>query len=197
MNNLNDNIYTQNQSINIRKGDGGYSQYDPKSDVLIDKTFTDNGIYTPTADGVDGFKDITVDVNGQPDFTQISTYYELSGSGALKQANKLFIFRSKTGEYTITETITQYNCTIILADPVKAFKGIAYAGDSPSIIFTPRDDYMGFYSTINSSKPYTLDGSEVVPGDGITYNAFFNKGPGIYTMSKADIGDPYFSFSII
>ena len=80
---------------------------------------------------------------------------------------------------TIVETKDEYSqCTFV--NPLKKFTCGESAG--LKIVFTPTNDYDGFYKRLGSKISFS--GNTVTPGDGYAYEAIIDLMGNTYTMTK-------------
>lgn len=181
MPNLNDNLYTQTSSFNIRKGDGGFAQYDPKPEVLIDKTFTENGEYSAADDNADGYSEVSVDVSGSDDplnFQQVNFAY--GGFDTWGYTTMVSVVRNELGLYDVTGgavskptppgtgTFTVKDAVVCIEPVVKIYTPTG-TSRARTIIFTPSSEFVGIY---NQYGEILVSSSSVTPGDNKTYKYY-------------------------
>lgn len=141
----------------------------PKT-TLIEKSITKNNTYNAADDNADGYSSVDVDVSGGVEFNKITAYVPQTS---------FHVDVINNTDSTIVETKWEYSaCTFV--NPLKKFT----CGQSAElkIVFTPANDYDGFYKRVGGKISFS--GDSVTPGDGYAYEAVINFMGNTYTMTK-------------
>jgi hypothetical protein len=172
------NSYVQNSSMNIRKDNDDWCRAVDTVDVsevadLVDKTITENGTYAASDDGVSGYSSVSVDVAGEPTFSieRVSIAPINPDFTAQFFSSSLFtILSSEDGLYEVSrDVLPMYNAgTVTFANPLKKFQ---FTDSTKEIagIFTPADDYDGFYLPNGDKIPIKEGSDTITSGDGKGY----------------------------
>ena len=131
---------------------------------------TDNGDYNIPNNDSTGFNDVSVDVAGGVEFNKINVFVPRSS---------FHVDVINNTDSTIVETKWEYSsCTFV--NPLKKFTCGESAG--LKIVFTPTNDYDGFYKRLGGKISFS--GNTVTPGDGYAYEAAIDFMGNTYTMTK-------------
>ena len=188
------NEYTANLAINMHKNADEFARADNIKSKLISKVITENGEYEASADNVNGFSDINVEISGGPEFSSVIV------TGIPKQLNSdlgvpnysenmtdpsnILIMRSETGAYELPDVSHSYHPALkttvyaICVDPLVSITGFNDYVYDQYVVFTPDIAYDGFYDFDN--RKISMDGDTVVPVLGIeirgTDTMYYRKG---------------------
>lgn len=177
---LNNNEFYQNAMINIRSdNDEWKNAAETCSANLIEKTITENGEYNAKEDGADGYSSVTVNVPSVPTFTAINvpglpktlTLGTPNTDNDNDIPSSIWVCRSEIGDYSVMfPKRPQVSFYAICYDPLVKMQGFSDDYNDHYIIFTPAQNYDGFYST--NQRKISMSGATVTPGDGKVYCAY-------------------------
>lgn len=68
-------MYEQSLTLNVKQPTSAYSEQATPPPNVGDKTITENGDYSASDDGLDGFANVHVDVSGSAEFSSVIAKY--------------------------------------------------------------------------------------------------------------------------
>lgn len=174
------NEYRTNLSINMMKSPDYYAVEDNVKEKLITARISENGQYKAKDQNADGFLNVDIDVASGPNFTSINVPGLPKQLGAnqdvpnyaanMANPTNISVLRSSTGVYApYKDNDVLYGGTtyVICVDPLESIKGFYDDVYDHYVVFTPAQNYDGFYDDDN--RKIDMNGDTVVPGDGKIY----------------------------